>query len=156
VENDFCGHIHIPHASSHFTVNTIWRYCKFPRLEISGELTPHHLLYSTEDMKGEEGLDLKVNPPIRNAETVGYLWKELKDFALIENRYDPVLLTIGSDHAPHTLQEKRERYLSGYPGLKFNMYSKLIEEMRRREFTEQEIDNLTYWNAKKIFPKIQE
>jgi hypothetical protein len=28
--------------------------------------------------------------------------------------------------------------------------------MRNRGFREEEIDNLTYWNAKKIFPKIKE
>ena len=157
LENDFCGHIHIPHVSSHMTIRILWKYCKFPRLEISGELTPHHLLYTTDDMKGEDGLDLKTNPPIRNEEIVGYLWEELKKYALVEDRADHVMLTIGSDHAPHTQQEKRNPpYASGYPGLKFNMYSKLIEEMRRRGFTEQEIDNLTYWNAKNIFPKIQE
>lgn len=164
VENRFCGRIHIPHISSHGTINTLEKnsclnmFGKFlpPGPEVSGELTPHHLLFTTDDMKGKKGLDLKTNPPIRSEEIVGYLWKELKKYALVEDRTDYMMLTIGSDHAPHTLEEKREKYLSGYPGLKFNTYSKLIDVMRRRGFTEQEIDNLTYWNAKKIFPKIQE
>jgi len=157
IENDFQGHIHIPHISSPQTIRTIWKYSKMPSLEISGEVTPHHLLFTTDNMKGEEGLDLKTNPPIRKMEVVEQLWKELKEFACVEDRKDAVLITEGSDHAPHTEKEKRNPpYASGYPGLKFNMYSKLIEEMRRRGFTEDEIDNFTYWNAKNIFPKILE
>jgi dihydroorotase len=162
LENDFRGHLHIPHISSHMTVNIIWKNSKMPNLEISGEFTPHHLLYTTDDMKGEEGLDLKTNPPIRKMEIVNYLWDELKDFTSVENRIDPILLTIGSDNAPHTLNEKRgSPYASGYQSLRalpggISDYQKLLLEMRRRGFTEQEIDNLTYWNAKKIFPKIRE
>jgi dihydroorotase-like cyclic amidohydrolase len=162
LENDFCGYIHIPHISSHMTIRILWKHCKFPRLEISGELTPHHLIYTTDDMKGENGLDLKTNPPIRNEEIVGYLWGELKDFATVENRFDPVLFTIGSDNSPHTWQEKRNPpYASGYQSLRIptdgiSDYQKLLLEMKRRGFTEQEIDNLTYLNAKKIFPKIKE
>jgi dihydroorotase len=157
IENDFHGHIHIPHISSPSTIRTIWKYSKIPNLEISGEVTPHHLLFTTDGMRGGEGLDLKTNPPIRKMEVVEQLWKELKELACVEDRRDAVLITVGSDHAPHTQQEKRNSpYASGYPGLKFNMYSKLIDEMRRRGFSEDEIDNFTYWNAKKIFPKIEE
>lgn len=157
IENDFRGHIHIPHISSPSTMRTIWKYSKLPSPEISGEVTPHHLLFTTDDMRGEEGLDLKVNPPIRKMEIVEQLWKELKELACVDVRKDAVPITVGSDHAPHTKQEKRNPpYASGYPGLEFGMYSKLIDEMRSRGFVEQEIDDLTYWNAKNIFPKIME
>jgi len=155
LENNFCGHIHIPHISSAMTINTLWKYSKMPRLEVSGEFTPHHLLHSTEDMKVERGLDLKTNPSIRKMEVVEQLWEELKNFGSVENRHDSLLFTIGSDHAPHKLQEKRNPpYASGYKSLM--IYSDLLNEMRNRGFREEEIDNLTYWNAKKIFPKIKE
>ncbi len=115
------------------------------------EVTPHHLLFSTDDMRGEDGLDKKINPPIRPLEVVEGLWKRLREIA----RSNYPLVTIGSDHAPHTFNEKRNPpYKSGFPSL--NIYSDLLDEMKNRGFSEREIDNLTYLNAKTIFPDIKE
>lgn len=145
-DSDFEGYLRILHVSSSRTFNI---HKINPNIYF--EVTPHHLLFSTDDMRGEDGLDKKVNPPIRELEVVKGLWKELKE---ISKRNYP-LVTIGSDHAPHTLKEKRNPpYMSGYPSLK--IYSNLLDEMRSRGFSEEEINNLTYWNAKTMFPKIKE
>jgi dihydroorotase len=74
------------------------------------EITPHHLLLN-ESICTEMGNFAKVNPPLRTADDNEALWEGIKDFTVD---------TIGSDHAPHHLKEKRHAYstaLSGFPGL---------------------------------------
>ncbi len=143
---NFEGHVRILHMTSPeiFDIVNINPNVYF-------EVTPHHLLFSTDDMKGEDGLDKKINPPIRPLEVVEGLWEGLKEIA--RNNYP--LVTIGSDHAPHTFNEKRNPpYKSGFPSLE--IYSNLLVEMKRRGFGEKEVNNLTYLNAKTIFPDIKE
>jgi dihydroorotase len=71
-------------------------------------VTPHHLLLSYEQVSDTRG---KVNPPLRSERERHALWEA---FA----RGDDVQLE--SDHAPHTFQEKSERFHeapSGMPGV---------------------------------------
>jgi dihydroorotase len=148
-EMGFKGHLRIAHVSTVEAMRLIEKASK--RMRISGEVTPHHLLYSTEDMKDEYGLDKKTNPPIRTPEEVKAVWPELKQIA---DKNNPLFL-IGSDHAPHTLEEKRNQpYASGHQSLL--IYPQLLDEMRNYGFSEKQINNLTYNNAKEIFPKIKE
>ena len=156
-EASYEKHIHFPHISSPRSFCIIEDFVKTdPSFTTSIELTPHHLLHYKEELMGDYGLDLKCNPPIRGIALVNLLWEKMKN-------HDPrIPITIGSDNAPHELKEKRgPPYASGYQSLRIptdgvSDYQKLLLEMRRRGFTEQEIDNITYWNAKKIFPKILE
>jgi dihydroorotase-like cyclic amidohydrolase len=106
--------------------------------------TPHSLLITTEDMKGKMGLKYKANPPIRPPETVYKLRKSLERIDFIE-----------SDHAPHSPEEKfANGYLSGYTS--YEIYSPLIEALSSLGLTEKRIEDMTYNNAKKFFPKIKE
>ena len=66
-----------------------------PRLSVSCEATPHHLLLCREDFG--DGEVPRVNPPIRSAADRGALRR-----ALISGEVD----VIASDHAPHTVQDK--------------------------------------------------
>jgi dihydroorotase len=148
-ETGFQGHLRIAHVSTVEAMRLIKNASDSMR--ISGEVTPHHLLYSKDDMKDDYGLDKKTNPPIRTIEEVNALWPELKE--IVNRNY--VLFVIGSDNAPHTLEEKRNYpYASGHQSIP--LYSRLLDEMRNRGFSEAAIENLTYWNVKKIFTKIKE
>ncbi|MCF1504483.1 dihydroorotase [Afifella sp. H1R] len=74
------------------------------------EVTPHHLTLSAEEY-GRLGTLLQMNPPVRGAEHRAALWKG------VENGTADIL---GSDHAPHTLEEKAAVYPaspSGMPGV---------------------------------------
>ncbi|MDQ0324784.1 dihydroorotase [Rhodopseudomonas julia] len=74
------------------------------------EVTPHHLTLSAEEY-GRLGTLLQMNPPVRGAEHRAGLWKG------VENGTADIL---GSDHAPHTLEEKAAVYPaspSGMPGV---------------------------------------
>ena len=79
-------------------------------LPITCEVSPRHLFLST-DNTGDLGHFAKVNPPIR-----GELDRRALMAALKRGRLD----TFGSDHAPHTKEQKGRDYWdvpSGLPGV---------------------------------------
>lgn len=93
---------HICHMSSYRTVDLLelgqrWGYA------VSGEVTPHHLLLTDEDLR-EDGR-FKMNPPLRA--------KKDQD-RLIQGLRDGIIKVIATDHAPHTEIEK-SRGLAGSP-----------------------------------------
>ena len=66
----------------------------------SCEVTPHHLTLAAEDY-ARLGTRLQMNPPVRDASHREALWGGLGQ---------GVLDILGSDHAPHTLEEKSQPY----------------------------------------------
>ena len=64
--------------------------------------------------------------------------------ALIDGRID----CIATDHAPHTLKDKRKQYASGIPGLPF--YPQFIRYLRKRMASE-DIERVTQRRVEEIF-----
>jgi dihydroorotase (multifunctional complex type) len=89
------GAIHFCHLSTASALNAVAE-AKNTGGAVTAEVTPHHLLLTKSDYSrlGKSALTM---PPLRTQENVDALWK-----GITENSVD----TIGSDHAPHTLQEK--------------------------------------------------
>ena len=78
---------------------------------VSVEVTPQHLTLIAEDAYPRLGTRAQMNPPLRSAEHQAALW------CGVENGVADIL---GSDHAPHTLDEKAKPYPaspSGMPGV---------------------------------------
>ena len=76
----------------------------------SVEVTPHHLTFDAQDYE-RLGTKLQMNPPVRDARHRERLW-----FGVAQGIAD----ILGSDHAPHTLEEKAKPYPqspSGMPGV---------------------------------------
>ena len=71
------------------------------------EVTPHHLTLSADDY-AHLGTKLQMNPPVRDKHHREALW------AAIANGLVDVL---GSDHAPHTLEEKAKPYPQSPAGM---------------------------------------
>ena len=63
----------------------------------SVEVTPQHLTLAAPEAYAELGTRAQMNPPIRDALHRAALWQGVAD---------GVVDVLGSDHAPHTLQEK--------------------------------------------------
>jgi dihydroorotase len=77
----------------------------------SVEVTPQHLTLEANDAYEALGTRAQMNPPLRNAAHQEGLWWGLSQ---------GVVDVLGSDHAPHTLEEKAESYPatpSGMPGV---------------------------------------
>ena len=136
----FKGKLHVAHVSSPAAVDVIDAERK-AGLDISCGVCPHHFIYNWTQMKKPDGVLWKMNPPLRSPESQQRLFQYLK-----EGRID----WIETDHAPHTLDEKtKPPYASGIPGL---AWWPLFEEyLRRKDFSEQLIEDLTFNNAARRF-----
>lgn len=134
------GHIHIAHASTRGTIRMV-RESKSRGLNITCEVTPHHLTLSDEAVVGFD-TNTKMNPPLRSPEDVEALQEAVNDGAVD---------AIATDHAPHAIHEKDLEYnlaLFGIVGLEtaIPLLFKLIKEQRLD--LEKTIKALTYGPAR--------
>jgi dihydroorotase len=74
--------------------------------KITAEVCLHHLWFSEEDYE-LYGTHIKWNPAIKKASDRQQLWQ-----GLLDNRID----ILATDHAPHTLKEKDQKYLKAPSG----------------------------------------
>jgi dihydroorotase len=93
--------LHIKHVTTASGVDTIRRY-KREGVEVSAEVTPHHLIFTDEDV-GDYDTNFKVKPPLRTAADTA---------ALLEGLIDGTLDVIATDHSPHTEFEKTRDFAS--------------------------------------------
>ncbi|HVW66525.1 MAG TPA: dihydroorotase family protein [Candidatus Peribacteraceae bacterium] len=102
-------HLHVAHLTTEGGIDLV-RKAKADGLRVTCEVTPHHLILTTDDYE-KLGTLIKVNPPIRSAK---------HRFALWQGIIDGVVDCVSTDHAPHTLQEKQNpeplKAPSGLPG----------------------------------------
>ena len=77
---------------------------------IYAEVTPHHLFLNEEIRESSERnkMLLRMKPELRKKSDNEFLWK-----AINEGCID----TIGTDHAPHLIEEKMEKVTFGMPGV---------------------------------------
>ncbi len=87
--------LHVLHLSTAGSVEIV-RWAKARGIDVTAEATPHHLLLTDELARSYDPL-YKVNPPLRTAEDVE---------ALRAGLADGTIDTIGTDHAPHTREDK--------------------------------------------------
>lgn len=90
-------HYHVCHISTKESVRVV-RDAKRAGINVTAEVTPHHLLLSQDDIPGLD-TNYKMNPPLRDAADRA---------ALIEGLLDGTIDFIATDHAPHTAEEKSE------------------------------------------------
>ncbi|RBP06882.1 dihydroorotase [Rossellomorea aquimaris] len=90
-------HYHVCHISTKESVRVV-RDAKKAGINVTAEVTPHHLLLCEEDIPGLDP-NFKMNPPLRSKED---------QRALIEGLLDGTIDFIATDHAPHTEAEKSE------------------------------------------------
>ncbi|WP_017753658.1 dihydroorotase [Calidifontibacillus oryziterrae] len=88
-------HYHVCHISTKESVRVV-RDAKRAGINVTAEVTPHHLLLCDEDIPSLDP-NYKMNPPLRS--------RADRD-ALIEGLLDGTIDFIATDHAPHTAEEK--------------------------------------------------
>src|SRR5207302_4023039 len=87
---------HVVHTSSARGIQAV-RRAQVEGVRLTAETCPHYLTFSDADFV-ELGVMMKVYPPIRAQADQSALWQAVRD-GTIES--------LGSDHAPHTIEEKR-------------------------------------------------
>ncbi len=134
--------LYILHVSSADEVALI-KAAKQARLPVFAETTPHHLFFDDAAYVTLGGKAV-VNPPLRD--------KKHRE-ALFNAIHEKIIDTIGSDHAPHTLDEKSKVYgecPSGMPGIEF-MLPMLLNAHHAGLLSLEEVVSLTSKRAHDIF-----
>ncbi|MDR3201564.1 MAG: dihydroorotase [Bifidobacteriaceae bacterium] len=93
------GHVgsrlHVCHVSTRGSVEII-RWAKGRGIDVTAEVTPHHLLLDDTSARGYDPV-FKVNPPLRSADDVA---------AVREALADGTIDIVATDHAPHPPEAK--------------------------------------------------
>jgi dihydroorotase len=95
------GRVHIAHVSTAASVDAV-RRGKARGVRVTAEATPHHLLLTDEAVR-ESGYDTntKMNPPLRS---------EADRQAVVTGLQDGTIDCIATDHAPHTVDDKKVEF----------------------------------------------
>ena len=100
--------LHIYHLSTAKETELFRNDIPLKEKKITAEVCVHHLHFTNEDYETKGSL-IKWNPAVKTEKDKNGLWE-----ALLDDRID----VIATDHAPHTLEEKSNKYLkcpSGAP-----------------------------------------
>ena len=110
----------------------------------TAETTPQHLTLAAPECYERLGTYAQMNPPIRDASHREALWKAVNE-GLID--------VIGSDHAPHTREEKDKTYPdtpSGMPGVQ-TLVTILLDHVAAGRMSLERFVDLTSAGAARIF-----
>ncbi|GAA1392619.1 dihydroorotase [Luteococcus peritonei] len=98
--------LHVCHISTAEGVEVV-RWAKQRGINVTAEVTPHHLLLGTREVEGYD-TTFKVNPPLRTDEHIE---------AVREALADGTIDVVGTDHAPHAAQDKDHAFADARPGM---------------------------------------
>lgn len=87
--------LHICHLTTAGAVDVV-RWAKKRGIQITAEVTPHHLMLTEDLVRGYDPV-YKVNPPLRTKEDT---------LALRAAVLDGTIDILGTDHAPHSIEKK--------------------------------------------------
>ncbi len=110
----------------------------------SVEITPQHLTLSAPDCYNELGNYAQMNPPIRDKSHQEKLWNAIGN---------GVADIIGSDHAPHSREEKDQVYPnspSGMPGVQ-TLVPIMLNHVNNKKLSLNRFVQLTSANPSKLF-----
>src|SRR6185437_7785360 len=93
------GHVHVAHLSTAKALEEI-RAARVRGVQVSCEVTPHHLLLTDEEV-GDYDTNCKMNPPLRSEADRQAMWEGLRDGSID---------CIATDHAPHAAHEKDQEF----------------------------------------------
>ncbi|MCO4793207.1 MAG: dihydroorotase [Bacteriovoracaceae bacterium] len=108
------------------------------------EVTPQHLTLFAPDIYNEIGTYAQMNPPIRTKENTDALWVGLENGTVD---------VIGSDHAPHTKEEKDQGYPkspSGMPGVQ-TMLPIMLDHVNKGRLSLEKCVQLLSENPAKLY-----
>ena len=100
------GRLHLMHLSTAIAVDLV-RRAKAEGVDVTAEVTPHHLTFTEEVLVTYDPL-YRVNPPLREKGDVE---------ALREGLIDGTIDAVATDHAPHAAADKEREFDLAPPGV---------------------------------------
>ncbi len=135
--------LHVFHLSTAKETELFTNKIPLEEKKITAEVCIHHLWFSDEDY-AEKGSLIKWNPAIKKTTDREGLWE-----ALLDNRID----VIATDHAPHTWDEKQQKYLkcpSGGPLVQHALPAMFEMHLRGKLTVEKLVEKMCH-NPAKLF-----
>ena len=99
-------HYHVAHISTKESVDLV-RFAKSQGVQVTAEVSPHHLLLDETDITGDNAY-FKMNPPLRTP---------TDRQAVIAGLLDGTIDMVATDHAPHSLAEKQRSFIGAAFGI---------------------------------------
>ena len=119
------------------------REAKAEGVKVFGEVTPHHLFLNVDDVNATERskMLLRMKPELKEKSDNEALWKALADGTLD---------SIGTDHAPHLIEEKLAKLTYGVPSVE-NSLEMMLNGVKENRITFERLIEVMCKNPAKIF-----
>lgn len=135
--------LHVFHVSTAKETELFTNKIPLEEKKITAEVCVHHLWFTDADYDTKGSL-IKWNPAVKTADDRDALWK-----ALLDDRID----VIATDHAPHTLEEKKNPYTtapSGGPLVQHSVIA-MFEAYHQKKISVEKIVEKMAHNPAKLF-----
>ncbi|MFP9114069.1 dihydroorotase [Flavobacterium sp. RHBU_3] len=135
--------LHVFHVSTAIETDLFTNKIPLEEKKITAEVCVHHLWFTDADYATKGSL-IKWNPAVKTAADRDALWK-----ALLDDRID----VIATDHAPHTLEEKKNPYTSSPSGGPLVQHSvvAMFEAYHQKKISVEKIVEKMCHNPAKLF-----
>ena len=130
--------VYLCHLSTKEELDMV-REAKAKGLKVYAEVTPHHLFLHEGYVESNNLLRMK--PELKTKADNEALW---------EGVADGTIDTIGTDHAPHTLEEKQAKLTFGIPGVEFSLEI-MLKGVKSEKITLKRLTEVMSENPAKIF-----
>ena len=119
------------------------RKAKAEGVKVFGEVTPHHLFLNVDDVNKTERskMLLRMKPELKEKSDNEALWQALADGTLD---------SIGTDHAPHLIEEKLAKLTYGVPSVE-NSLEMMLNGVKENRITFERLIEVMCKNPAKIF-----
>jgi dihydroorotase len=132
--------IHLLHVTTKEEVDFLAMHKK----NVTFEVTPQHLTLYAPDCYDKLGTYAQMNPPLRTKEHYDRLWVAIKN---------NIVDVLGSDHAPHSKENKDKEYPntpSGMPGVQ-TIFPVMLDHVNNGKLTLEQLIKLMCENPCRIF-----
>ena len=132
--------IHVLHVTTKEEVDFLAMHKK----NVTFETTPQHLTLYAPNCYDKLGTYAQMNPPLRTKEHYDRLWVAIKN---------NIVDVLGSDHAPHTKENKNKEYPnspSGMPGVQ-TIFPVMIDHVNKGKLSLEQLIKLMCENPCRIF-----
>ena len=132
--------IHVLHVTTKEEVD----FLAMHKQNVTFEITPQHLTLYAPDCYDKLGTYAQMNPPLRTKEHYDRLWVAIKN---------NIVDVLGSDHAPHSKENKNKNYPntpSGMPGVQ-TIFPVMLDHVNNGKLTLEQLIKLMCENPCKIF-----
>jgi len=132
--------IHVLHVTTKEEVDFLAMHKK----NVTFEITPQHLTLYAPDCYEKLGTYAQMNPPLRTKEHYDRLWVAIKN---------NIVDVLGSDHAPHSKENKNKEYPntpSGMPGVQ-TIFPVMLNHVSNGKLSLEQLIKLMCENPCRIF-----